>query len=98
MDDDITEVLSPTPLHPWIIIRSCYMYISGPTDMYVYVHVTPTVCRLILFENVKNFSKVYSRKLRTLNCDSHEPTKVMVSNAAGTCVLMELHKAQRFFN
>ena len=59
--------------------------------MYVYVHIRPTVCRLILFESVQNFIKVYSRKLRTLNCDSYEPTKVLVSNAVVYTCFNKLH-------
>ena len=49
-------------------------------------------------ENVQNFIKVHSRKLKTLNCDSHEPTKVLVSNAVAYTCFNELHIAKISFN
>ena len=40
----------------------------------------------------------FTWKLRTLNCDSHEPTKVLVSNAVVYTCFNELHIAKIYFN
>ena len=40
----------------------------------------------------------FTWKLRTLNCDSHEPTKVLVNNAVVYTRINELHIAKISFN